>query len=355
MEFVNRLLSWIFMGGDPINTPVNIVILILGLAGLYYGAEFLIRGGANMALAAGVKKVVVGLTVVAFGTSLPEMVVSVTSAVGGENGIALGNVVGSNIANIALVLGVGAIIRPVEVEKVVLKFDMWVVLGSTVLFMFLFMDGIISFFDGIILLTGFIAYMIMIFTTAKEHHISEEVEESKKKNIIGNLILLIIGLVVLTLGAQFTVESAVAIATDIGVSPLIIGLTIIAIGTSLPELATAIVAQTKQEGDITVGNVIGSNIFNILLVIGVSACVSIFFTGEPAKDGLKVVGSDGLLAFPNSIMNVYMPIMLAIAIILLPFLYSGKKVTRGEGVILVLAYIAYIAYITISGNSEILM
>jgi cation:H+ antiporter len=353
MEIFERLFSWIFFTGEPINTLASAIILIIGLAGLYFGAEFLIRGGANLALAAGVKKVVVGLTVVAFGTSLPEMVVSVTSTLSNEMGIALGNVVGSNIANIALVLGIAAIIRPVEVENVVIKFDMWIVLGATVLFMLMFTDGIINFFEGIVLLVAFAGYMIIIFTTAKEHHIAEEVEEAKSSPVI-NIILLILGLAVLTLGSQFTVKGAVAIATEIGVSPLIIGLTIIAIGTSLPELATAIVAQIRKEADITVGNLIGSNIFNILFVIGVAASVSPFVTGNPANDGLKIITNDGTHLVPNVINTTYMPIMLAVALILLPFLFSNKKVTRGEGIILLLGYIAYIAYITISGSASIL-
>ncbi len=353
MEIFEKLFMWIFFSGEPINSIASLVILILGLAGLYFGAEFLIKGGANLALAAGVKKVVVGLTVVAFGTSLPEMVVSVTSTLSGEMGISLGNVVGSNIANIALVLGIAAIIRPVDVEDVVIKFDMWIVLGATVLFMLLFSDGIINFFEGLVLLTAFIGYMIIIFTTAKEHHIVEEVEEKKSSPII-NIILVILGLGVLTLGSQFTVKGAVAIATEIGVSPLIIGLTIIAIGTSLPELATAIVAQIRKEADITVGNLIGSNIFNILFVIGVAAVVSPFVTGDLANDGLKITTENGLLLFPNAINTTYIPIMLSVALILLPFMFSGKKVTRGEGFILLFGYIAYIAYITLSGSAGII-
>lgn len=352
MEFLYNIFSWIFLGGSSVNPFVSAIILILGLVGLYFGAEFLIRGGSSLALAAGVKKVVVGLTVVAFGTSLPEMVVSVTSTIGGEYGIALGNVVGSNIANIALVLGIAAIIRPIDVEDVVIKFDMWVVLGATLIFMFLFTDGVISFFDGLVLLFGFTGYMMMIFFTAKEHHIADEVE-GKKGNVPLNFILVISGLVVLVLGAQFTVEGAVDIALRIGVSPLIVGLTIVAIGTSLPELATAIVAQIKKESDITVGNLIGSNIFNILFVIGVAACVSPIAIKNPGGDGLKILSeTTGKLMNPNAISNIYMPIMLAIAVILLPILFTGKKVTRAEGVILLLGYIGYIAYITISGNAE---
>ncbi len=354
MSVIGRIINWIFMGGASVNTPISTVVLIIGLAGLYFGAEFLIKGGSSIALASGVKKVVVGLTVVAFGTSLPEMVVSVTSTVSGQMDIAIGNVVGSNIANIALVLGIAAIIRPIKVEEVVIKFDMWIVLGSTVLFMLLFSDGVINFFEGIVLLTSFAGYMIIIFVTAKQYKLGDEIEESNSSSKLFNLFLLILGLVMLTGGSQFTVKGAVAIATDIGVSPLIIGLTIIAIGTSLPELATAVVSQIRQESDITVGNLIGSNIFNILFVIGVAAVVSPIATGDFTNDGLKIANADGSLVFPNAITTTYTPIMLAVALILIPLLFSSKKVTRGEGVILLLGYIAYIAYITMSGAASVL-
>ncbi len=354
MEIINKLFRWIFMGGESINTPVSVIVLIIGLAGLYFGAEFLIKGGSSLALAAGVKKVVVGLTVVAFGTSLPEMVVSVTSTISGQMDIAIGNVVGSNIANIALVLGIAAIIRPIDVEDVVIKFDMWIVLASTVLFMLLFSDGVINFFEGIVLLVSFVGYMIVIFVTAKDHNLGEEVEGSESANKLANLLLLILGLVILTGGSQFTVKGAVAIATDIGVSPLIIGLTIIAIGTSLPELATAVVSQIRKESDITVGNLIGSNIFNILFVIGVAAVVSPFAVDDIANDGLKITSSSGALLFPNSVTTTYVPIMLAVALILIPMLFSNKKVSRGEGFVLLIGYIAYITYITMSGAASVL-
>lgn len=337
-------LAWIFMNGNSISTLVSTIVLLLGLVGLYFGADFLIRGGANVALSMGIRKVVIGLTVVAFGTSLPEMVVSVTSTLAGKFDFAIGNVVGSNIANIALVLGVAAIIRPVDVEKVLIKLDMWILLGVSFLFMFLASDGVINFFDGIILIFAFVGYMFWIFYTAKEHHIESEIDNGeKKKNVLLNLILLILGLGILVLGAQFTVKGGTAIAIDLGIPDLIIALTIFAIGTSLPELATAIVAQIRKEADITVGNIVGSNIFNILFVIGVSAIVAPIVVSNPVKEGLEVI---------PAALHIYMPIMLAIAIILLPLLATHNKVSRKEGIFLLLCYIAYISYIVIAGNME---
>lgn len=343
---MNELIQWLFYDGASISTLYNIIALVLGLVGLYFGADFLIRGGVKVALAAGVKKVVVGLTVVAFGTSLPELVVSVTSTLTGDYSIAIGNVVGSNIANIALVLGIAAIIRPVDVENVVLKFDMWVVLGVSILFMILSIDGVINVFDGVVLIFSFIAYIIWVSYTSKEHHLEEEIDNGEKKSsIILNLLLIILGLCILVIGSKLTVVGGTSIARDLGVSELIIGLTIIAVGTSLPELATTIVAQVRKESDITVGNLIGSNIFNILFVIGVAAVVTPFVITDPVNNGL-VVEKDAV--------NIFMPIMIAIAIILLPILATHKKVTRKEGFFLLFCYIIYIIYIVVSGNSNII-
>lgn len=344
MEFIEQFFLWIFSDGASFGTLVSLIVLLVGLVGLYFGADFLIKGGVSLALAGGVKKIVVGLTVVAFGTSLPEMVVSVTSTLSGDYSIAIGNVIGSNIANIALILGIAAIIRPLDVENVVLKFDMWVVIATTFLFMFLAGDGTITFFDGIVLISAFIGYIIWIFYTAQEHNIAGEVEEDAKKTpaaLAVNFILVIIGLIVLVIGSQFTVKGGVAIAIDLGISPLIVGLTMVAIGTSLPELATAIVAQIKKEADIAVGNLIGSNIFNILFVIGVASLSTPIVIDNPEKNGLIV---------EESAITVYSPIMLAVAIILLPFLATDKKIDRKEGVFLLLGYIAYIAYIAVTGS-----
>ncbi len=343
MEIISKFFSWIFLGGDSINPILSIIVLLVGLVALYFGADFLIKGGVNIALASGVKKIVVGLTVVAFGTSLPEMVVSVTSTLSKDYGIAIGNIVGSNIANIALILGIGALIRPLEVEKVVLKFDMWVVLGVTFLFMFLSMDGIINLFEGIVLICTFIGYLIWISYTAKEHNIEGEVEEVKKGNIFLNILLIAIGLGMLVLGAQFSVKGGVDIAQALGIHPLIIGLTMIAVGTSLPELATTIVAQIRKESDISVGNIIGSNIFNILFIIGIAAVVAPFTGLNSATQGLEV---------STDVVTVYSPIMLAVAIILLPLMATHNRISRKEGLFLLLGYVAYIAYIAITTISS---
>jgi len=260
-------------------SPVEIVLyLVGGLIMLFIGAEGLIRGSSNLAIKIGITPLVVGLTVVAFGTSTPELVVSLKAALLGNSSISLGNVVGSNIANIALILGVAALIRPLDVHANVIMREIPIMIVITVLFLFLLIDGELGFIDGLIFVIGLVIYLIVNVLLARKEKNPEVDSEFKEglKSKLGvpvSIVLMLAGLGLLILGANLFVQSAVAIAKMFNVSDAIIGLTIVAIGTSLPELITSIVASYKKEADIAIGNVVGSNIFNILGILGITALI----------------------------------------------------------------------------------
>lgn len=312
-------------------TGLEIVLyLVGGLVLLFIGAEGLIRGSSNLAIKIGITPLVVGLTVVAFGTSAPELVVSLKAALIGNSSIALGNVVGSNIANIALILGVAALIRPLDVHANVIMREIPIMIGITILLIILLLDGEIGLIDGLIFVTGVVVYTIVNITLARKEK-NPEVEEEFKEGLKSRLsipisiIFMIVGLGLLILGANLFVQSAVAIAKLFHLSDAIIGLTIVAIGTSLPELITSIVASYKKEADIAIGNVVGSNIFNILTILGITAIII-------------PVSSAG-------ISYVDLGIMLITAVVLLPLSKTGFSISRMEGAFLLIGYAAYLYYL----------
>ena len=312
-------------------SPVEIVLyLVGGLVMLFIGAEGLIRGSSNLAIKIGITPLVVGLTVVAFGTSTPELVVSLKAALLGNSSISLGNVVGSNIANIALILGVAAIIKPLDVHANVIMREIPIMIVITVLFLFLLIDGELGFIDGLIFVIGLVIYLIVNVLLARKEKNPEVDSEFKKglKSKLGvpvSIVLMLAGLGLLILGANLFVQSAVAIAKMFNVSDAIIGLTIVAIGTSLPELITSIVASYKKEADIAIGNVVGSNIFNILGILGITALII-------------PISSVGLG-------YVDLGVMLFTAIILFPLSRTGFSISRFEGAILLVGYAGYIFYL----------
>ena len=312
-------------------SPVEIVLyLVGGLIMLFIGAEGLIRGSSNLAIKIGITPLVVGLTVVAFGTSTPELVVSLKAALLGNSSISLGNVVGSNIANIALILGVAAIIKPLDVHANVIMREIPIMIVITVLFLFLLIDGELGFIDGLIFVIGLVIYLIVNVLLARKEKNPEVDSEFKKglKSKLGvpvSIVLMLAGLGLLILGANLFVQSAVAIAKMFNVSDAIIGLTIVAIGTSLPELITSIVASYKKEADIAIGNVVGSNIFNILGILGITALII-------------PISSVGLG-------YVDLGVMLFTAIILFPLSRTGFSISRFEGAILLVGYAGYIFYL----------
>lgn len=312
-------------------TGLEIVLYLLGgLVLLFIGAEGLIRGSSNLAIKIGITPLVVGLTVVAFGTSAPELVVSLKAALIGNSSIALGNVIGSNIANIALILGVAALIRPLDVHANVIMREIPIMIGISILLIILLLDGEIGLFDGVIFVTGVVVYTIVnIFLARKEKNpeVDAEFKEGleSKLGVPISILFVVVGLGLLILGANFFVQSAIAIAKLFHLSDAVIGLTIVAVGTSLPELITSIVASYKKEADIAIGNVVGSNIFNILSILGITAIII-------------PISSAG-------ISYVDLGIMLIAAIVLFPLSRTGFSITRLEGAMLLSGYVIYIYYL----------
>lgn len=308
------------------------VLLISGLLFLYYGAELLVKGSADAAMRFGVSPLIAGLTIVAFGTSAPELVVSIKAALSGVGDIAVGNVVGSNIFNIAVILGIAAIVHPLKVHLNVLRIDTPIMLAASVSLLAILFDSKISRIEGTFLTIGIIAYVI--FTVINAINTSEDktglqidqiLPVKKRKSLLWDLLFIIIGLVLLIFGSKFFVDGAIDLARIIGVSEAVIGLTIVAAGTSLPELATSVVAAVKKEEDIAIGNIIGSNIFNILAILGMAGLIN----------PINAAGIDQINLF----------FMLGTAVLLLPFMRSGFVLTRLEGLILVAVYGGYMFYL----------
>lgn len=312
-------------------TEIEIILyLVGGLVLLFIGAEGLIRGSSNLAIKIGITPLVVGLTVVAFGTSAPELVVSLKAALIGNSSIALGNVIGSNIANIALILGVAALIRPLDVHANVIMREIPIMIGISILLIIFLLDGELGLIDGIIFVTGIVVYTIVNIIMARKEKNPEVDAEFKeglesKLGVPISIVFVIVGLGLLILGANLFVQSAIAIAKLFHLSDAVIGLTIVAVGTSLPELITSIVAAYKKEADIAIGNVVGSNIFNILSILGITAIII-------------PISSAG-------ISYVDLGIMLIAAIVLFPLSRTGFSITRWEGVILLAGYVVYIYHL----------
>ncbi|MCK5741130.1 MAG: calcium/sodium antiporter [Chlorobi bacterium] len=314
-----------------------LVAIAAGTLFLYFGAEGLVRGSVSVAFRSGIAPLVVGLTVVAFGTSAPELIVSVSAAIQDREGMSLGNIIGSNICNIALILGIAAIIRPIKVNIKLIRTDISIMIGVTLLLILMLLDGAIDRFDGILLAIGIVAYNIITISNAKKarnHETSNEIKETKaqsKRKTWKDILLIIGGMAFLVLGAHFFVKGASVIAVYLGASDVIIGLSLLAFGTSLPELATSLVASVKGEGDILIGNAVGSNIFNILSVLGITAIVHPIVVGDISMSG--------------QVSPIDIGMMLLVAAILLPLARTKMIISRIEGVFLLSIYIGYIYYL----------
>lgn len=311
---------------------INIFYCVCGVAGLYYGAEFLVKGSVGIARKAGISPLVIGLTLVAFATSAPELVVSIKASLSGNADISLGNVVGSNICNIALILGLCACITPLTVQKQLLKLDTPVMLASSVLLaVFYFCSQGLTRWQGVILFICFLAYTFWnIYASGKEtcrEEKKENTQEEKPLKLFFALFLVVCGLFLLVAGADIFLRSAIYFAKLFKLSDAVIGLTIVAVGTSLPELATSIVAACKKESDIAIGNVVGSNIFNILGILGIAPIIA------PMQNAALDI--------------VDLSMMLLTAFLLLPMMRTNWKLSRMEGLFLFLTYCGYIAYLLI--------
>lgn len=323
------------------------LFIIAGLVLLVLGGDLLVRGASKLAVAAGISPLVIGLTVVAFGTSAPEMAVSVQAAWAGTVDIALGNVVGSNIFNVLFILGVSALITPLVVAGQMIRQEVPIMIGVSVLLLLLSLDGGIGRLEGGLLFALAIGYTVLLIVQSRRETKALRDEYAEETHIaqhglmdrtVVQVALILVGLVMLVFGSRLLVTGATAIAKALGVPELIIGLTVVAAGTSLPEVAASIIAAVKGQRDIAVGNVVGSNIFNILAVLGLSSLVS------PA--GLTV--SDTLLEFD-------MLVMLAVAVACLPIFFTGHTIARWEGFVFLGYYVAYTTYLVLAAQQSVMV
>jgi len=316
-------------------------LLALGVVCLVLGGESVIRGASRMAARLGIPPLVIGLTVVAYGTSAPELAVSVQSAFRGQADIAIGNVVGSNIFNILFVLGLSAAITPLLVAQQLVRFDVPLMIGASVLMGILGLDGRLGRLDGLLLFAGVLTYTVVVIRQSRRPvpaPVAAEYEHeyggsARSSGLLANLLLVGGGVALLVVGSRWLVAGAVTLARSLGVSDLIIGLTIVAIGTSLPELVTSIVAALRGERDIAVGNAVGSNIFNILSVLGLTSLLSP--TGIPV--------SEPALRFD-------IPVMIAVAAACLPIFFTGYAIARWEGLLFLAYYGIYTLYLVLAAT-----
>ena len=319
--------------------------LIGGFILLVLGAEVLVRGAARLAASFGISPLIIGLTVVAFGTSAPEMAVSTQSAFMGQGDIAIGNVIGSNIFNVLVVLGLSALIIPLVVSRQLVRFDVPIMIAAGFLAWFLALDGSYSRIDGLILFSCIIVYTGYLIisslkafkagkTLVSDDEYTADINPHRFASLI-NIAYLLIGLVLLVTGSNLLVTGAVSLAQALGLSELVIGLTIIAIGTSLPELATSLIAAWKGERDIAVGNIVGSNLFNLLAVLGLAGLAS------PEN-----------IAVARSAIEFDFPVMMAVMVACLPVFFAGYSINRWEGALFLGYYVAYTAYLIMQSNGE---
>lgn len=321
-------------------------MFVAGLLALIAGADLLVRGASKLALSFGLSPLVVGLTIVAFGTSAPEVAVSLGAVLEGQTDIALGNVVGSNIFNVLFILGLSAIITPLVVNIQLIRQEVPIMVGASLLLLVLSLDGGLSVFDGAMLFGLMVAYTVFLViqsrkeTQAANDEYAAEVQPaaagSWDSKLPMQLLLIAGGLALLVVGSQWLVDAAVIFAKSLGVSDVVIGLTIVAAGTSMPEVATSIMAAVKGERDIAVGNVVGSNTFNILGCLGLSGMAS---------------GSLGLVV-PEAVLNFDIWVMLVVALACIPVFMTGREIARWEGAVFLLYYIAYVAYLILAAQQH---
>ena len=308
-----------------------VLYIVGGLVLLYFGADWLVQGAITLALHLGLSPLIVGLTVVALGTSVPEALVSVQAAIGNQGGLAIGNVVGSNILNIALILGLSALISPLKVDSHLVKADVPLLAGATFMLIVLLEDFHISRMEGAFLLLCIVGYVVGNIMTVKRTSPDKdkiegmEVPDDPGKTLWRDIGLLIVGIITLGFGANFLVTGAVDLARIWGLSEALIGLTIVSIGTGTPELATALMAAYRKNSDLAIGNAVGSNLFNIMFVLGLAGLVA-------PLDATGINSSD-------------LYVMLAVTLLLLPTVWTGRVLDRKEGFLFLAIYVAYLYYL----------
>jgi cation:H+ antiporter len=322
-------------------TVLTIVLFAAGLVLLVFGADWLVRGASRIALASGLSSLVVGLTIVAFGTSAPELAVSVKAAWSGQADLGMGNVIGSNILNVLLILGMSAMITPLVVAAQLIRLDVPIMIGLSFLTYYLAWDGVIGRLDGAVLFAGAVSYTAFLIrrsrreSAAVRDEFEQQAEPDGSAPMVANIGWVALGLVSLVLGSRWMVDSSIVFARVMGVSELVIGLTIVAAGTSLPEVATSIVAAVRGERDIAVGNVVGSNIFNILSVLGLASLVS-----------------PGGLAVAPALLGFDLPVMIAVAVACLPIFARGARIERWEGGVFFFYFVAYTTYVVLTAQEH---
>lgn len=317
----------------------NILLFLAGLVILILGADLLVRGAARLAAAFGVSPLVIGLTIVAIGTASPEIAVSLQASATGQGELTLGNVLGSNIFNVLFILGLTALFAPIKIAEQLIRKDAPIMVGVSLLTFALAYNGRLGALDGVILLVGLLAYTGFALwqsrresQAVKNEYAQEYAEKQPRttRNMVVNVIFILIGLGLLVFGSNLLVEAAVSIAHGLGVSELVIGLTIVAAGTSLPEVATSLIAGLKGESDIAVGNAVGSNIFNLLGVLGLSALI--------APDGLAVA---------ERVLHFDLLVMVFVALVTLPVFYLDGRISRLEGILLISYFVLYTSYVVL--------
>ena len=325
---------------------MNFLLFVAGLVALVLGASLLVRGASKLALSFGISPLVVGLTIVAFGTSAPEAAVSVGAVLNGQNDIAVGNVVGSNIFNVLFVLGISALIAPLVVNLQLIRQEVPIMIGASLLLLVLGLDGLLGLSDGALLTGLLVAYTVFLIVQSRRETAAGKSEYDDELQLAApgawdakwpvQVALIVVGLVLLVLGSDWLVTSAVSFAKALGVSDVVIALTIVAAGTSMPEVATSVAAALKGERDIAVGNVVGSGTFNILGCLGLSALVA---------------GNTGLV-MPPSVLAFDIWVMLAVALACLPVFLTGREIARWEGGVFLAYYAAYAVYLVLAAQEH---
>jgi len=322
---------------------VTFVLFLAGIGLLLVGAEGLVRGASRLAVTAGVSPLVVGLTVVAFGTSAPELAVSVSAAAAGDADIGVGNVVGSNVFNVLLILGVAAAIGPLVVSQQIVRIEVPLLIAVSGVFYAFAANGNVSTIEGCLLVAGIIVYTVWAVRRSRretrevraEYDVEFADRPTSRRGLMLDVGLVLGGLAMLVLGSEWFVNGAVELAETVGVSELVIGLTVVAAGTSMPEIATSVLASIRGERDIAVGNVIGSNLFNLLMVMGLTSIVA-----------------DGGVAVADAALRFDIPVMIAVAVACLPVFWRGYAIARWEGILFLMYCAAYVAYLLLDSQEH---
>ena len=327
---------------SPFDPVIAAIAVVIGLAVLVIGGELVVRGSSRLALSFGISPVVIGLTVLAFGTSSPEFAVSLGAALGGSPDVAIGNIIGSNIYNILLVLGLATLVRTLIVRQQLVRFDVPLVIGVSALLWILCLDGTLSAGEGVLLVALLMAYILVSVRSGRREgaDVDDEYREALEPPVSNgsrarDVLLFLAGLGALVVGAQALVDGATEIARSIGIPELVVGLTVVAIGTSLPEVVTSVMAALRGQRDLAVGNVVGSNLFNILGVLGVTAIV--------APGGIPI---------PQQAIAFDMPIMIAVVVACLPLLFTGHLLRRWEGALFVAYAVAYTTFLVLEATQS---